>query len=156
MWGPRRAPPDVITTQNYLQRLYRQPGVRDHFDSLAVHPYDGEIRGVIAQVRKTRFVARRHGDGAAEIWVTEFGWASGGPGAEGLVKDRREQARLLHRAFAEFRRRRELWNLRGAYWYAWRDTPRAEAICRWCPRAGLRSVGGTAKPAFHRLSAIAR
>ena len=156
MWGPRHTPKGVVRTARYLRQLYRQPGARESFDALAVHPYSAKLEGVLDQVRRVRSVAGRSGDGDVALWVTEFGWASGGPRREGLVKDRREQGRLLRRTYTELRRRRHAWNIHGAYWYAWRDTPRRLAICAWCPRAGLHKVNGRSKPAWRKLTSLAR
>jgi polysaccharide biosynthesis protein PslG len=156
MWGPRRAPRNVIPTTIYLRELYGEPGARESFDAFGVHPYDPRLRGVLRQIRRLRFVAKRHGDGEVDIWVTELGWASSGPKREPLVKDKREQARLLRRAYTKLRRLSGAWNVRGVYWYAWQDTPRRNAICDWCPGAGLYSIGGVAKPAWRDLSALAR
>jgi hypothetical protein len=156
MWGPRKAPANVIRTTSYLRRLYAEPGARESFDAFGVHPYDPQLRGVIRQIRRLRFVASKHGDAGVDIWVTELGWASKGPKREPLVKTRREQARLLRGVYRKLMRRSGSWNVRGVYWYAWRDTPRHQAICDWCPWSGLHSVKGGPKPAWRDLSALAR
>ncbi|MGH2951865.1 MAG: hypothetical protein ACRDKX_07475, partial [Solirubrobacterales bacterium] len=156
MWGPRSAPRAVIRTTRYLRQLYKQPGARESFDAFGIHPYSPKFSGVIDQIRKLRSVAKRHGDGGVAIWVTEFGWASAGPKTEPLVKGTRGQARLLKRTYRELLRKRGAWNVRGAYWYAWRDTPSGEAICKWCPQSGLYAVDGSPKPAWHKLTALAR
>ena len=63
---------------------------------------------------------------------------------------RTAQARLLRRSFTRLIRRTDEWNLRGLYWYAWRDTDVGKAVCGWCARAGLRDRKGRPKPAFQR------
>ena len=96
---------------------------------------------------------RRAGDDA-ELWITEIGWASSGKPTENLVKDPKLQARLLRRVFARFRERAGLWRLRGAFWYAMRDTRPSEAVCRWCAGAGLLSISDKPKPAYYALKRV--
>lgn len=156
MWGPDGSS-EVIPTSTYLSRLYRQPGGRESFDSIALHPYSSNPPGMLEQIRSARRAARRAGDGKAALWITELGWASKGPSDHYLVKGRRGQADRLDEAFSALLQRRERWRLRGAYWYAWRDTePTADYICAWCPGAGLRTVSGDAKPAWRKLKRLAR
>ncbi|MQA74383.1 MAG: hypothetical protein GEU88_08615 [Solirubrobacterales bacterium] len=154
MWGATSSPSGVIGTGRYLRDLYRVDGASESFDSISVHPYDPRTKGVLAQIRAARRVARRAGDAAAGLWVTEVGWASAGRRNEGLVKGRSGQARMLRRTFTRLIDRAERWNLRGAYWYAWRDTVRGGAVCAWCARAGLLTRGGRAKPAYRALRTL--
>ena len=73
------------------------------------------------------------------LWVTELGWASRGRRSLGLVTDRSGQAHRLARSFARLLRQRDRLNLRGAFWFAWRDTEHGVPVCSWCPHAGLIS-----------------
>jgi polysaccharide biosynthesis protein PslG len=155
MWGPRSANA-VIPTETYLEDLYRVDGVRAAADSIAVHPYAGELEQVKTQLRGIRVVAQRAGDRGVGLWVTELGWASGGPRKQPLVKTPREQATLLRDAFEFLLLKRTAWHIRGVFWYSWRDTRASAGICEWCPRSGLRQIGGGAKPAaraFRRIAA---
>jgi hypothetical protein len=156
MWGPRSAPKTVIPTARYLRRLYREPEIEESFDALGLHPYDASLDRVLDQIAETRRIIRNNGDAETSIWITELGWASGGPSREPLVKNRFGQARLLRDTFTKFIQRQRSWRIRGAFWYAWEDTPRRGAICKWCPRAGLHAVDGSAKPAWRQLTALAR
>jgi hypothetical protein len=155
MWGTDSVKDSVVPAARYLKRLYRVPGARDSFDSIALHPYAGRMKGVIEQIKAARAVAKRARDRDVGLWVTELGWASSGPRKENLVYGPGKQARLLRTAFATLHRKRAAWRIRGVYWYAWRDTPRLNAICDWCPGAGLFSEAGTPKPAWHSLTSLA-
>ena len=62
---------------------------------------------------------------------------------------------MLRRLFTRLIRRADEWDLRGAYWYAWRDTERGEAVCGWCGAAGLRDRYGNLKPAYYELRQLA-
>jgi polysaccharide biosynthesis protein PslG len=132
VWSAKDTPSGVVGSARYLRQLYRVPDVSDSFDAIAIHPYDAHLRGVFDQIAALRRAARRGGDGGVDLWVTELGWASSGRPNEGLVKGDAGQARLLSRAFGRLLNRADRYHLRGAYWYAWRDTDSGRAVCRWC------------------------
>jgi hypothetical protein len=155
MWGADSVKDAVVPAGRYLKRLYREPGVKANFDSIALHPYARKLSGVFEQIKAGRAAAKRAHDRKAGLWVTELGWASSGPKKENLVYGARKQAQLLKRAFASLHRKRRAWRVRGVYWYAWRDTPAADAICVWCPGAGLFALDGTPKPAWNTLTTLA-
>jgi polysaccharide biosynthesis protein PslG len=152
MWGPPSAD-EVIPTAQYLRRLYAVPGVKSSFDAVAVHPYASSLDRVSDQVKAVLRVIRAARDDA-RIWITELGWASGGPPDNGLVKTPKAQARLLTSAMSNLIAKRRAWRIRGVLWYAWRDAPPEKTDCEWCPRSGLRNLNGAPKPAakaFKRL-----
>jgi GH35 family endo-1,4-beta-xylanase len=154
MWGPTDTDA-VIPTPRFLKRFYAVPGIEDTFDSIAVHPYSPTLAGMKEQMKRARAVMRKSGDGGAGIWVTELGWASGGPRDEGLVKTPKAQGRLLDKAFRYMLEKRKAWKIRGITWYSWRDALAQQTDCRWCPRAGLRTMAGGQKPAgalFRKLA----
>jgi hypothetical protein len=154
MWGPRGSGA-VTPAATFLKRLYAVPGAKATFDAVAVHPYSPSLAGVLDQIRDIRRAARQAGDRGVATWVTELGWASGGPRNIGLVKTPRGQARLLTKSFKELIKRRRAWRIRGITWYAWRDATAAETDCTWCPRAGLRKRSGGEKPAGRAYRRIA-
>jgi hypothetical protein len=138
----------------FLRRFYTVRDVASAVDGIAVHPYAPSQEGVFEQIAAARKVARAH-DAAFSLWITEIGWASRGGPRWSLVTDRRGQADLLGTVFGELMGRASAWDLRGIYWFAWRDTPREESVCGWCPAAGLVDEQGRGKPAFNRLRRIA-
>jgi hypothetical protein len=144
-----------MSTQSYLRELYAIPGISASFDDVAVHPYSNNTSGVLKQVQTAhRIVAKR--DPGADLWVTELGWASAGDRHTwGLIKSPRGQARMLRRVFGRLKRHAGAFDLRGAYWYAWRDTAPDRAACGWCPAAGLRDVAGDPKPAYGAMRRLA-
>jgi hypothetical protein len=155
VFSARDTPSGVMGSAKYLRRLYRVPNVEDSFDSIAIHPYAGHVRGVFDQIDALRRAARQASDGGVGLWVTELGWASSGRPKEALVKDDAGQARLLTRAFGRLLNRADRYHLRGAFWYAWRDTGKGQAVCRWCAYAGLVSRDGVPKPAYDAMQELA-
>ena len=115
----------------------------------------GGLLGSAHYLRELYRVARSFGDRSVGLWVTELGWASRGRRSLGLVTDRSGQARRLARSFARLLRLRDPLNLRGAFWFAWRDTEHGVPVCSWCPHAGLISRAGHPKPAYDALREIA-
>ena len=154
MFG-KRSTTRLDRTTTFLRNLYRVPGVGASFDGVAIHPYDPTAKGVFDSVDDALKVIRRAGDDA-DLWITEIGWASSGKRTENLVKDPRLQARLLRRVFARFLHRAGRWRLRGAFWYAIRDTRPREAVCKWCAGAGLLSLADEPKPAYYALRRVTR
>lgn len=152
----RFAPSGTLGPAGYLRDLLADPETAQAFDGVGTHPYAGATAGVLRQVRALRRVlddADLHGAG---LWVTELGWASSGDRRHPLVTRERRQARLLRRAFRQLRGRAGRWNLGGAYWYSWRDTPREHAVCGWCAGTGLLAADARPKPAWRRITALAR
>jgi hypothetical protein len=141
------------SAQAYLEQLYAVPGVAESFDGVAIHPYASRTRGVLDRIRNALAITAVH-DPEVDLWITEIGWASAGPEVWSLVKTIDGQAKLLRRSFTRLMGRADDWNLRGLYWYAWRDTDVGKAVCGWCARAGLRDRKGRPKPAFHELRRV--
>ena len=156
MWGPDSAKKVVVPISTYLKRLYAIRHAERLFDSIAVHPYSANVSGSLAQLDTTRRVANAAGDRAAGIWVTEVGWASGGPADEPDVKGKKGQARILAQALGKMKHRSSRYKLRGVFWYSWRDKEGGEKICDWCGNAGLRELNGSAKPSWKAFTRLAK
>jgi hypothetical protein len=145
----------VVGSANYLEQLYRIPDITDSFDAIAVHPYAGRVPQVFAQVDAVRAAAEQAGDSDVGLWVTELGWASDGPPSENLVTTPEGQATNLERSFGTLIDRRDLYHLRGIYWYSWRDTEPGESVCSWCGFSGLIGRDGEPKPAYEAMRTVA-
>jgi hypothetical protein len=156
MWGPSNAKNVVMPVKPYLKKLYKIKGVKKTFDSIALHPYSSGPKGSLAALELGRKLVKRAGDRKVGMWVSELGWASGGPKSNPYVKGKKGQARLLKRALGSFEKRSRALKLRGVYWYSWRDMDGGDAICDWCGYAGLRARDGSAKPAWKAFSRVAR
>jgi Glycosyl hydrolase catalytic core len=155
IWGPRERPGDGGTTTlvpvgDFLDELYSFPGIEASFDAVAVHPYSHDVSGVLDQIAEARRAVEAAGDDAA-LYVTEIGWASSGPSNSRLVKGEKGQARMLSRTFSALDEQRRAFQLRGVFWYTWRDGTDA-GICDWCAGAGLRTASGAPKPAWYEMT----
>ncbi|MDX6583047.1 MAG: polysaccharide biosynthesis protein PslG [Solirubrobacterales bacterium] len=156
MWGPDSAKKVVTPISTYLKQLYAVNGAKQTFDSIGLHPYSSSASGSLAQLDTARRVANGAGDRGAGIWVTEIGWASGGPADEPYVKGAKGQAQILSQALGKMASRQHRYNLRGVFWYSWRDKEGGDKICVWCGDAGLRALDGSSKPAWKAFSRLAK
>ena len=132
----------------FMRELYRTPGIKRGFDSVALHPYSPGIRLLGAQIRLMREVMLAGGDRRTPLAITEIGWASEGDPRAPLVAGEAGQARLLRRSFAYLERHASDWLISDVQWYAWQDNLEVEAFCSFCAHAGLFDLEGRAKPAW--------
>ena len=149
MFGtPRQGQPPAISAWDFLRKLYDIRGAKKHFDGVAPHPYASQVSKVEAQVELLREEMKAARDSKAELWVTEVGWASGGP-PNPLNKGRKGQAQKLKELFKFFLKKRKSWNVETVEWYSWRDNEATgTGLCTWCPFSGLLTEDFGEKPAF--------
>jgi polysaccharide biosynthesis protein PslG len=144
----------VIAASEYLADLYRRPGLAAAFDGVAAHPYGAGLDAVREQVGALRERIRRSSDDA-KIWVTEVGWASGGPPGP-LNRGPQGQAKRLRKTFRYLLAERRRLRIATVDWYSWRDAPSATpGLCAWCAQSGLLSADGVPKPAFGAFTQMA-
>lgn len=130
----------------YLKAMY-DAGAKGALDVLAIHPYAVDAKGALAGVQSTRGVLRRVGDGDVPIWITEIGWASGGPPSAftvGLDGQAKRVAKILTELAS---RRREL-GVRGVVYFTWQDVSAPAAQDFFGLHTGLLGVDGRRKPAY--------
>jgi hypothetical protein len=119
------------------------------FDDVAIHPYSRSPGEALRSVRRMRSLLDVSGRADAGLWLTEYGWSTGGdPSHRFHVSERGQRRKLVRMTRALLRRRSEL-RLRGIYWFALRDAPsEAGAESWWGWGTGLLRQDGSAKPAF--------
>jgi polysaccharide biosynthesis protein PslG len=105
----------------YATKMF-EAGAGRALDTFALHAYARDDGGMLQAVADTRRLLERLGS-SAPIWITEYGWASGGPRSPFTVGERAQAQRITSamRGFAA--RRREL-GIRGAVYYDWKDLAR--------------------------------
>ena len=143
-----------VPLRRYVAAMYAAGGAGS-FDAVAVNPYGLDAGGVLDTVRLVRRVARTNGDNPS-VWVTELGWATGGPQSAFLVSEA-EQARLLRRTLLALARRRDALRIRGVVYFNWRDSlPYAGGTDFFGLHTGLLRLRGSAKPAFSAYKKVAK
>ena len=125
------------------------------FDVLAVNSFGKRVSAVFRELATARSLMRRSRDARTKIWLTELGWATGGPRSPSRISQREQAARIngSFRALARQRGSRSL-NLAGVVYYSWRDDNRP--LCRGCRDysgryTGLFDMRGNPKIAFRNF-----
>jgi polysaccharide biosynthesis protein PslG len=135
-----------IPFKDYVKEMFRA-GANGSFDALAIHPYSKTEPGVLLAVSGARKLLDSLGARDTKLWVTEFGWASGGPGSDFTVSDA-EQAQFVGSAIKDFASRRKDLGLRGFVYFNWRDAPPyAGGKDFWGLHTGLNKIDGQPKSA---------
>lgn len=149
-----------LTSWEYLRQLYQVPGAKADFDIVAVHPFGFSLDAITWQMDNIREVMAAANDASTPTWITEISWGSepdNDPKQSWWERDEQGQADMLTSAWNLLLRKREDWNLGGAFWFTWRD-PGYDS-CAFCNSAGLLRNDYSAKPsfaAFEQLATAAR
>ncbi len=138
-----------IAAWDYLEKLYRVKGVKGWFDGVAAHPYGASLKGkVIPQLDLFRDEMKDARDKNTGLWITELGWASGGP-KNPLNRGKAGQAQRLREAFKYFKKKRRKLKIQTVEWYSWRDNSAGDVgLCEWCPYSGLFTESLAPKPSW--------
>jgi polysaccharide biosynthesis protein PslG len=143
-----------VPLREYIAAMYAAGGA-DAFDVIALNLFGRDARGVIQRIRAVRTVAATNDDDPA-VWVTELGWATGGPPSDFLVSEAR-QAELLRQTLLALVRRRAALRIRGVVYFNWRDsTPYAGGRDFFGLHTGLLRLDGSAKPALSAYEKVAK
>ncbi|MGD0982097.1 MAG: hypothetical protein ABR946_11560 [Solirubrobacteraceae bacterium] len=133
----------------FLRGLYRQPEFRSSFNVVAIQGYAPNPTKSIGILDQTRRVMLRNGDGARPIWVTEMGWAAGGPPSAFTVSPQTQQ-RYLVKSWDTMVACRRRWNLKHVLWFSLQDFTGVDPNLPdyWGYHDGLIDASGVAKPAY--------
>lgn len=147
---------NTVDMTTYLNALYRVHGVKSSFDALGIHPYSPKPKGVIRWVRVARRIMRRHGDGGTPIWVSEFGWVTGGQKIQHspVRTSFDQQAKRLSRTYGLFESKAASLGIASALWFSYTDH-NTTGPAFWTDRAGLFTVGGRPKPSWFAFARVA-
>jgi hypothetical protein len=130
----------------FLDALYRSPGIKARFDAAALHPYAFHVEELKALTSAVRAVMLDHGDRRAGLYVTEMGWGSqNDPDVVAFEQGLQGQARELRAAYRYLIGNRRRFNLKGVYWYSWKDNPEYTE-CSFCDSVGLFRAGLKFRP----------
>jgi hypothetical protein len=139
--------------RRFVTGMY-EAGAGRSIDIFALHAFARTARGSLDAAETTRALLEDLGQ-RPQIWVTEFGWASGGP-ASPFTTSERGQAERVGAALRELIARREELGLRGAVYFAWRDAPVYEGGQDFFGlHTGLLDIDGRPKPALEAFASAA-
>jgi hypothetical protein len=138
----------------YLNDLYRVRGFRRSVDVIAIQPYARNRRGVEGSLIRTRAIMRAHRDARTPVWITELGWATGGPRGA-FVTSVGGQVDRLRSTLSMLIGKRSRYRLRMVVWFSFRDRTLGHGERDWwAPHTGLFDVAGHAKPAWHAFTSL--
>jgi len=141
---------------DFLAALYRVPGIKSFFDAVALHPYAFHVEDLEELTDELREVVVDNRDPGAALYVTEMGWGSqNDPNVVAFEQGIQGQARELRQAYRFLIANRHRLNLKGTYWYSWKDNPEYTA-CSFCDSVGLFRAGAKfhPKPAWRAFVAL--
>jgi hypothetical protein len=130
----------------FLDAVYRVPGIKRYFDAVALHPYAFHVEDLEELTEELREVVLENHDPNAALYITEMGWGSqNDPNVVAFEQGIQGQARELREAYGFLIANRRRLNLKGTYWYSWKDNPEYVA-CSFCDSVGLFRAGRSFKP----------
>ena len=137
----------------YLERMY-EAGAKGSFDTLAVHAYSRDVAGLLSLVESARTLMDRYGD-RSPLWITEFGWSTGGDASAFRVSERGQANRIAGALSALVAERRML-RLRGFILFKWKDSlaPPETAGDPWPLHTGLLDSRGGPKRGFWAFARV--
>lgn len=147
---PRQQPPQAYQATDFLDQIYAVPGIEEHFDGVALHPYAADADDLVPTIDALREVMESHGDSATGLYITEMGWGSGTDTA--FERGPEGQVRELAQAYEILRDHQREWRVKRAYWFAWDDLSNN---CNFCDSTGLFTEAGQPKAAWFRFIEIA-
>jgi hypothetical protein len=131
---------------DFLKALYRVPGIKNYFDAVALHPYAFHVDDLEELTEELREVVVESRDPGAALYITEMGWGSqNDPNVVAFEQGIQGQVRELRKSYAYLIANRHRLNLKGTYWYSWKDNPEYTA-CSFCDSVGLFRAGKGFKP----------
>jgi hypothetical protein len=134
---------------DFLDRLYRVRGIKSKFDAVALHPYAVYASDLEEMTEEMRAVVRKNRDPRAHLYITEMGWGSQNNFKQvAFEQGPRGQVLQLRRSYRYLIANRGRLNLKGTYWFTWKD---ALGACSFCDSSGLfrRGPAFKPKPAWH-------
>jgi hypothetical protein len=143
-----------MSAAKFLEAIYRVPGIKADFDAVALHPYAFHVDDLEELVEEIRAISVENHDPGAGLYVTEMGWGSqNDPNRVAFEQGIHGQARELRGAYRYLIENRFRLNLKGTYWFSWKDVP---GVCNFCDSVGLFRAGKgfRPKPAWRSLVAL--
>ena len=143
--------PKGIKIEEYVEDLYKQKGIdKKTFDAVSIHPYAENGKELDKQVKSLRKTLDKKGDKKDAIWLTEMGYASGGPKSQPVVKNgEKGQADAITDAFKTINKKDKKYDIEGVIYFTWQDASRDTGVCKFCAFAGLIDDQGERKKAFN-------
>ena len=147
--------PKGMPAAQFLEALYRVPGLKTRFDGIALHPYAVDTETLEEYVEEFHDVTTEYHD-RVPLYVTEMGWGSQ-PDFEQVAFEQgiQGQVRQLRGAYQYLLENRRRLDVKQVYWFSWKDI---QGDCNFCDSVGLfrEGAGFRPKPSWRAFVAISR
>jgi hypothetical protein len=146
--------PKGMPAAQFLEQLYRVPGIKSRFDGISLHPYAVDTETLEEYVEEFHDVTLENHD-RVPLYITEMGWGSQPDFHEvAFEQGPQGQVRQLRGAYEYLLENRNRLDVKQVYWFSWKDI---QGDCNFCDSVGLFKEGPAFRPkpawkAFVKLS----
>ena len=147
--------PKGMPAAEFLEALYRVPGLKTRFDGIALHPYAVDTETLEEYVEEFHDVTPKTTT-ACRLYITEMGWGSQTNFQQvAFEQGTQGQVRQLRGAYGYLLENRRRLNVKQVYWFSWKDI---QGDCNFCDSVGLfrEGAGFRPKPSWRAFVAISR
>jgi hypothetical protein len=127
----------------FLEQLYKVPGITSYFDGIALHPYaidNEELEEIVEEVHQVTV----ENEDRVPMYITEMGWGSQNDfHIDAFEHGVRGQVEELKSAYAYLIANRTQLDLKQVYWFSWKDLPES---CAFCDSVGFFKSGAKYRP----------
>jgi hypothetical protein len=137
----------------FLDTIYRTPGIKRFFDGIALHPYAAFPEDLEELVEALHDVTVENHD-RVPMYITEIGWGSQNNFQEvAFEQGIRAQVKQLRAAYGYLLKNRVRLDIKQVYWFSWKDLADS---CSFCDSVGFFQEGFKfkAKPAWRAFVAL--
>jgi hypothetical protein len=140
---PTAAYPKGMPAAEFLEKIYRYPGIASRFDGISLHPYAIDTGILEEYVEEFHDVALENHD-RVPLYITEMGWGSQ-PDFHQVAFEQgpQGQARQLRGAYDYLLENRARLDVKQVYWFSWKDI---QGDCNFCDSVGLFHEGAAFSP----------
>ena len=135
--------PKGMPAAQFLEALYRVPGLKARFDGIALHPYAVDTETLEEYVEEFHDVTTENHD-RVPLYITEMGWGSQ-PDFQQVAFEQgpQGQVRQLRGAYGYLLENRRRLDVKQVYWFSWKDI---QGDCNFCDSVGLFREGPAFRP----------
>ncbi len=142
---PTKGGSDGMPAEQFLEAVYRTPGIKSRFDGIALHPYALDIETLEEYVEDFHEVTVENHD-RVPLYVTEMGWGSQNDFHKvAFEQGIAGQTRELQGAYEYLLENRNRLDLKQVYWFSWKDSTEIPN-CNFCDSVGLFRAGPGFRP----------
>jgi hypothetical protein len=137
----------------FLESIYRIPGMKSYFDGIALHPYAVDTETLEELVEEFHEVTVANHD-RVPLYITEMGWGSQNDfNTVAFEQGIKGQVEELKAAYGYLLTNRRKLDLKSVFWFSWKDLKES---CSFCDSVGLFRGGEAfkAKPAWRAFIGI--